>query len=80
MRICTKNCLIIPHKYNENYNNMGYSGGYLWIGGAFLWWGVGGLRLGGVVLWCGVGEVGVSTAINKLNNDRVIFEVRSQIG
>ena len=35
MRICRKYRLI-PQKYNENNNNMAYSGGYLWIWGVWF--------------------------------------------
>ena len=34
---------------------MGYSGGYLWVGGVVLWWRVEGIRLGGIFLWLGGG-------------------------
>ena len=57
-------------EYNENNNNMGYSGGYIWI--------VGGV--GFVVGWgCGWGG-GVITALNILNKNKENFEVRLPIG
>ena len=37
-RICGK-YILISQKYIEKNNNMGYGGGYLWIGSVFLWWG-----------------------------------------
>ena len=44
MRISRK-YRFIPHKYNENNNNMAYGGGYLWIWGVWfcdVLWGCGG--------------------------------------
>ena len=48
---------------------MGYSGGYLWI-------------VGGVGFVVGVGGVGGwgATVLNRLNENRELFEVRSPIG
>ena len=55
---------LIPQKYNESNNNMGYGGKCLWIVCVVLWW--------------EVGERGI--ALNRLNNTREIFEVMLPIG
>ena len=44
---------------------MGYGGRYLWLGGMVLWW--------------EGGSGGVSTALNRLNDNRAFFEVRPPI-
>ena len=48
---------------------MGYGGGYLWLRCVVLWW-----------WWWGGGGVGASTALNRINDTRVLFKVRSPIG